>query len=66
MKTNIESLVEEALKKLAGSNLGETYTTNILTTLAEEASKNVECNRSSGIECRKLSIYTKFYKNENT
>mgnify|MGYP001426987985 CR=1 FL=1 len=26
MKTNIESLVEEALKKLAGSNLGETYT----------------------------------------
>ncbi len=40
MKTNIESLVEEALKKLAGSNLGETYTTNVLTTLAEEASKN--------------------------
>ena len=40
MKTNITSLVEEALKKLAGSNLGETYTTNVLTTLAEEASKN--------------------------
>ena len=40
MKTNIENLVEEALKKLAGSNLGETYTTNVLTTLAEKASQN--------------------------
>jgi hypothetical protein len=40
MNTTIQSLVEEALKKLAGSNLGETYTTNILTTLAEKASQN--------------------------
>ena len=59
MKTKIESLVEEALKKLAGSNLGETYTTNILTTLAVEASNGI---RLGEVAEHKTSLELQMFK----